>query len=170
MRYLLILLLCLPFWVSAQQPYSTNNKEAIKFYALANESINYQQYTKALEQLNQSIAADDQFVEAHNQLGNVYRYLHRYAEAAPQFTKAISLNPNYNRAMYLNLGDVDIMIGKYAEAKTILQKYLSFNEVLPKDRATAQKLIVDCDFSLNAVQHPVDFKPENLGNSINTAA
>ncbi len=170
MRYLLILLLCLPFSVSAQQPYSTSNKEAIKFYALANQSINYQQYEQAATQLNQAIAADDQFVEAHNQLGNVYRYTHHYAEAAAQFGKAISLNPNYNRAMYLNLGDVDIMLGKYAEAKTALTQYLSFNEILPKDRATAQKLIIDCDFSINTMQHPVDFKPENLGNSINTNA
>jgi len=170
MRYLLMLLLCLPFFVLAQQPYSTNNKEAIKFYVLANQSINYQQYKEAASQLNQAIAADDQFVEAHNQLGNVYRYTHLYAEAALQFTRAISLNPNYNRAMYLNLGDVDIMLGKYAEAKTMLLQYTNFNEILPKDRATAQKLLVDCDFSLNAIQHPVDFKPENLGTSINTNA
>ncbi len=170
MRYLLMLLLCLPFFVLAQQPYSTNNKEAIKFYVLANQSINYQQYKEAAAQLNQAIAADDQFVEAHNQLGNVYRYTHLYAEAALQFTRAISLNPNYNRAMYLNLGDVDIMLGKYAEAKTMLLQYTNFNEMLPKDRATAQKLLVDCDFSLNAIQHPVDFKPENLGTSINTNA
>lgn len=170
MRYLLMLLLCLPFFVLAQQPYSTNNKEAIKFYVLANQSINYQQYKEAAAQLNQAIAADDQFVEAHNQLGNVYRYTHLYAEAALQFTRAISLNPNYNRAMYLNLGDVDIMLGKYAEAKTMLLQYTNFNEILPKDRATAQKLLVDCDFSLNAIQHPVDFKPENLGTSINTNA
>jgi len=170
MRYLLMLLLCLPFFVLAQQPYSTNNKEAIKFYVLANQSINYQQYKEAASQLNQAIAADDQFVEAHNQLGNVYRYTHLYAEAALQFTRAISLNPNYNRAMYLNLGDVDIMLGKYAEAKTMLLQYTNFNEILPKDRATAQKLLVDCGFSLNAIQHPVDFKPENLGTSINTNA
>ncbi len=170
MRYLLMLLLCLPFVVLAQQPYSTNNKEAIKFYVLANQSINYQQYKEAAAQLNQAIAADDQFVEAHNQLGNVYRYTHLYAEAALQFTKAISLNPNYNRAMYLNLGDVDIMLGKYAEAKTVLLQYTNFNEILPKDRATAQKLLVDCDFSLSAIQHPVDFKPENLGSFINTNA
>ncbi len=170
MRYLLMLLLCLPFFVLAQQPYSTNNKEAIKFYVLANQSINYQQYKEAAAQLNQAIAADDQFVEAHNQLGNVYRYTHLYAEAALQFTRAISLNPNYNRAMYLNLGDVDIMLGKYAEAKTMLLQYTNFNEILPKDRATAQKLLIDCDFSLNAIQHPVDFKPENLGTSINTNA
>ncbi len=170
MRYLLMLLLCLPFFVLAQQPYSTNNKEAIKFYVLANQSINYQQYKEAAAQLNQAIAADDQFVEAHNQLGNVYRYTHLYAEAALQFARAISLNPNYNRAMYLNLGDVDIMLGKYAEAKTMLLQYTNFNEILPKDRATAQKLLVDCGFSLNAIQHPVDFKPENLGTSINTNA
>jgi len=170
MRYLLMLLLCLPFFVLAQQPYSTNNKEAIKFYVLANQSINYQQYKEAAAQLNQAIAADGQFVEAHNQLGNVYRYTHLYAEAALQFTRAISLNPNYNRAMYLNLGDVDIMLGKYAEAKTMLLQYTNFKEILPKDRATAQKLLVDCDFSLNAIQHPVDFKPENLGTSINTNA
>ncbi len=170
MRYFWMLFLCLNFSAFAQKQYSTNNKEAIKFYTLANESIGYQQYDQALDQLKQSIASDDQFAEAHNQLGNVYRYKHRYAEAFTEFTRTISLNPNYNHAVYLNLGDVSLMLGKYNEAKTVLNQYLAFNEVLPKDRATAQKLLIDCDFSLQAVQHPVDFKPVNLGNAINSAA
>ncbi|WP_157564545.1 OmpA family protein [Mucilaginibacter arboris] len=170
MRYLLMLLLSLPFCASAQRQYSTNNKEAIKFYALADESINYQQYEKAAELLKQAIAADDQFTEAHYQLGAVYLYTQQYPEAWAQYLKTIALNPNFNRAVYLNLGNVDIMLGKYADAKEALQKYTSFNEIMAKDRATAQKLIADCDFSIQAIQHPVIFKPENLGTSINTNA
>jgi outer membrane protein OmpA-like peptidoglycan-associated protein/tetratricopeptide (TPR) repeat protein len=170
MRYLLILLLCLPFCAFAQRQYSSSNKEAIKFYVLANESINYQQYDQAAIQLKQAIAADDQFAEAHNQLGNVYRYKHQYADAFAEFTRTIALNPNYNHAVYLNLGDVAIALGKYAEAKTALNQYTSFKEILAKDRAMAEKLIADCDFSVQAMQHPVVFKPENLGTSINTNA
>lgn len=165
-----MLLLCLPFCVFAQRQYSTNNREAIKFYTLANESINYQQYDKAADQLKQAIAADDEFAEAHYQLGGIYLYTHQYPEASVQYLKTIALNPNFNRAVYLNLGNTNIMLGKYAEAKEMLQKYLGFNEIQPKDRATAQKLIIDCDFSLQAIQHPVDFKPNNLGPSINTNA
>jgi len=170
MRHLWMLLLCLPFTAFAQREYATNNKEAVKFYTLAGESINYQQYDKAIEQLNQALAADDQFTDAHYQLGSVYLYKQQYPQAAVQYLKTISLNPNFNRAVYLNLGNVDIMLGKYAEAKEMLQKYISFNEIQPKDRATAQKLITDCDFSLQAMQHPVVFKPVNLGTSINTSA
>ncbi len=170
MRYLWMLLLCLPFTAFAQREYATNNKEAVKFYTLAGESINYQQYDKAIEQLNQALAADDQFTDAHYQLGSVYLYKQQYPQAAVQYLKTISLNPNFNRAVYLNLGNVYIMLGKYAEAKEMLQKYISFNEIQPKDRATAQKLITDCDFSLQAMQHPVVFKPVNLGTSINTPA
>ncbi len=170
MRYLWILLLCLPFSVLAQRQYATNNKEAIKFYTLANESINYQQYDKAADLLKQAIVADDEFTDAHYQLGSVYLYTHQYLEASVQYLKTIALNPNFNRAVYLNLGNVNIMLGKYAEAKEALQHYLTFNEIQPKDRTTAQKLITDCDFSLQAVQHPVDFKPVNLGTSINTSA
>jgi outer membrane protein OmpA-like peptidoglycan-associated protein/Tfp pilus assembly protein PilF len=170
MRYLWILLLCLPFSVSAQRQYATNNKDAIKFYTLANENINYQQYDKAADLLKQAIAADEEFTDAHYQLGSVYLYTYHYPEASAQYLKTIALNPNFNRAVYLNLGNVNIMLAKYAEAKEALQKYLTFNEIQPKDRATAQKLIVDCDFSLQAVQHPVEFKPINLGTAINTAA
>ncbi len=170
MRYLLMLLLCLPFCALAQRQYATNNREAIKFYTLANESINYQQFDKAAEQLKQAIAADDEFTEAHYQLGSVYLYKQQYPDAAVQYLKTITLNPNFNRAVYLNLGNVDILLGKYADAKEALQKYISFNEIQPKDRATALKLITDCDFSLQAVQHPVVFKPINLGTSINTGA
>jgi len=128
------------------------------------------QYDKAIELLKQAIAADDQFAEAHNQLGNIYFAKHQYPEAYVELTRSVVLNPNYSRMVYFNLGQTDIMLAKYTEAKTVLQKYLEYNEVLSKDRATAQKLLLDCDFSLQAVQHPVDFKPVNLGTSINSAA
>lgn len=176
MRNFRMLLLCLFFGqifcfsVFAQRQYSTQNREAIKYFALANESINYQQFDKAVELLKQAIAADDQFAEAHNQLGNVYFSQHQYPEAYTELTKTVALSPNYSRMVYFNLGQTDIMLAKYAEAKSVLQKYIAFNEVLPKDRAIAIKWIGDCDFSLNAMQHPVVFKPINLGPSINTNA
>lgn len=170
MRYLWMLFLCLNFSAFAQRQYSTNNREAIKFYTLAGESINYQQYDKAADLLKQAIASDDEFTEAHYQLGSVYLYTFHYPEASVQYLKTIALNPNFNRAVYLNLGNVNIMLAKYLEAKEALQHYLTFNEIQPKDRTTALKLIADCDFSLQAIQHPVVFKPINLGTAINSGA
>ena len=170
MRYLGLIFLLFPFAVLAQGQFSTNNREAIKYYVLGNERLNYQEYNKAQELFKQAIAADDQFAEAHNQLGNVYLFEHQYPEAFTELSRTIAISPNFNRAVYLNLGNAAIALAKYPEAKQALQKYTSFNEVLPKDRATALKLLADCDFSLQAMQHPVVFKPINLGPAINTEA
>ncbi|WP_354430173.1 OmpA family protein [Mucilaginibacter sp. UYP27] len=157
--------------VSAQQrPYSTTDKEAIKYFALANQSIDEHLYDEAITQLEQAIKADPKFVEAHAQLGDVLRMRRIYKPAIAQFLKVIELDPEYNRSIYLKIGEVEITSAMYEPAQHHLEKYLTYPNITAQNQAYAQKLVADCKFGIQSLTHPVAFVPINMGAEINTAA
>jgi outer membrane protein OmpA-like peptidoglycan-associated protein/tetratricopeptide (TPR) repeat protein len=164
-----LLLVFLSVFAFAQRQYSTTDREAIKYYAMAAQSLDDHLYEIAVEQLQKAIQADDKFVEAHIQLGDIFRQMRKHKQAIEQFRKAIQLNPEFNSGIYFKLGDEEISDALYAEAEQHLEKYISYPNVTPQGNMHARKLIADCKFSIQALQHPVPFKPVNMGREINTA-
>ncbi len=168
--FLSVLLLFLYGSLSAQERrYSTTDEEAIKFYARANQSLDNHDYDEAIDQLLQAIGEDDKFIEAHLVLADVYRQKWKYKEAIQQYHKVLSLNPDFSRLVYFKLGDCDIHVAEYEDAQKNFEKYLTFPDITPQNTFLAKKYLNDCKFSLNALQHPVPFKPKNLGPAVNTA-
>lgn len=167
---LTFLLLFLSVFAFAQQPYSTTNQEAIKNYALANQAIDEHSFPEAIELLQKAVKADNKFVEAHALLGNTLHLTKNNKGAIDEFKKVIALNPDFSRAIYMKIADMEISEAQYQDAQAHLQKFLSLPNNADKDRDYAQKLLKDCIFAIDALQHPVPFKPINLGASINTTA
>ncbi|HAL83800.1 MAG TPA: hypothetical protein DCO83_17460 [Mucilaginibacter sp.] len=171
MKYIIfpVLLFFLSVFASAQQrQYSTTDRQAIKYFALANQSLDENMYNDAIVQLQKALDADDKFIEAHSALGNIYRMIHQHETAVEQYLKVIKLNPDYSSAVYLRLGNEEIDIARYESARQHLEKYLTYPDITSANISYAQKLISDCKFSVYAVQHPVPFKPVNIGPEINT--
>jgi len=166
---LLILLLSFTCFVYAQQPYSTTDKQAIKNFALANEDLDNGLYDESIAKLKDAIGNDPKFIEAYALLADIYRQRKKPVLAIDNYKKVITLNPEFNRAVYIKLGEAEVSEGKYADAQQHLQKYLIYQNIPSQNNFAAQKLLKDCDFAINALLHPVDFKPLNMGPEINTA-
>jgi outer membrane protein OmpA-like peptidoglycan-associated protein len=168
---LFFLLVMLSVCVSAQERrYSTTNQEAIKYFALSNQSLDEHLYDEAIAQLEKAISVDKKFVEAHAQLADVLRMRRMYQPAVTHFLKVIELDPEYNRSVYLKVGDCEISSAMYEPALHHLEKYITYPGITAQNMAYAQKLIADCKFSIQALTHPVAFTPINMGPEINTAA
>jgi outer membrane protein OmpA-like peptidoglycan-associated protein len=169
-----IIFLCLLLFSSiaanAQSPYSTNNKDAIKYFSLANQALDEHLYDDAIIQIQKAIAADSKFIEAYVLLGDIFRLKRDNKQAIVAYRKVIDLNPDFTRAVYIKLGEIEVSEAQYVQAKQHLEKYLTFPNIIEQNAAFAKKLIRDCDFSIQALQHPVAFKPVNMGPEINTAA
>src|SRR5438477_6748020 len=119
-----VLLFILPGFASAQQrQYSTTDKEAIKYFAQANQSLDENLYDDAITQLQKAVEADDKFVEAHDMLAEVFRIRHLHKPAVEQYLKVIALNPDFNRSVYLKIGDEEINLSHYEDALRHLEKY-----------------------------------------------
>ncbi len=165
-----LLLLLTVLFVSAQErQYSTKNKEAIKYFALANQSLDDNLYDEAIDLLQKAIDEDSRFIEAHAVLADVLRGRWRWTEAEGQYREVLKIDSEFNNTFYFKLGDCEIHAAKYGDAKLHLEKYLSYSNLTPQTAYIAKKLLADANFSIDAIQHPVPFNPINLGPEINTA-
>ncbi|MDB5157353.1 MAG: oprF 5 [Mucilaginibacter sp.] len=164
------LLLFLSVFAYAQQQYSTTNEDAIKYFAQANQSIDEHQYDQAIQLLQKAIKEDNKFIEAHAQLADMMHLKRNNKGAIEELKKVIAISPDFSRAVYLKVGDMEISEALYQDALAHLQKYLGYTGITEQNKLHAQKLIKDCIFSIEALQHPVAFKPINMGANINTAA
>jgi outer membrane protein OmpA-like peptidoglycan-associated protein/tetratricopeptide (TPR) repeat protein len=154
--------------IAQSRQYSTNNSDAIKYYARAGDNISLHQFDEAVSLLKNAIEADPNFIEAHAQLGDLYRMQQQYAPARKEYLQVLTLKPDFSRGIYLKLGEMEISAAQYSQAKTHLEKYITYPNITSQDNYYARKLLADCDFSSAAIQHPVQFKPINLGAEINT--
>jgi outer membrane protein OmpA-like peptidoglycan-associated protein/tetratricopeptide (TPR) repeat protein len=167
-RLFVIPLICLPLLLQAQdKQYTTQSKVAIKQYMKARQSMDMQAYDDAIAALKIAIEADPNFLEAQNELADLLRLKKQYKESIPHYLKILTVNPEFNRAVYYNLGDEEVNIADYANALVHLQKYLSYTAITPQKRQYTELLVADCKFSLEGIKHPVPFKPLNLGPEIN---
>lgn len=167
---LLILLFFASVAVDAQNRYSTTNKDAIAYFVQANHAIDDRLYDEAIMVLQKAISADSKFVEAYAQLGDVARLKKYNIQAIEAYKKVISINPDFNRAIYIKLGEVELSEGQYDDASKHLEKYLTYPNISASNLAAAQKFLKDARFGMDAIQHPVPFKPVNIGSEINTTA
>ncbi len=167
--FFVFFLFLMPVLLFAQEHrYSTTNKEAIKHYLLANESLDNSMYDGVLDELHQALREDSNFVEAHGLLADLYRQRRQHKEAVEEYNKAIALNPEYSHVAYLRVGDEEVHIAHYEDGKRHLEKFLTYPDVNPENMLLGKKLLADCDFSIEAIKHPVPFQPVNMGPAINT--
>lgn len=171
MRYFAIWLLLL-FTINANgqaKKYSTTNNSAVTYYQRAGSYLDRQDRANAIQQLQNALSADSNFVEAHAQLADLLKSLQQHKTAVEHYRRVLALNPEFSRAVYLKAGECEINAGDYIQAQIHLEKYITYPALSPQDRFFARKLIADCNFSVEAIKHPVPFKPVNLGPEINSA-
>lgn len=167
---LLILLFFASIAVDAQNRYSTTNKDAIQYFVQADHAIDDRLYDEAIMHLQKAIATDSKFIEAYAQWGDVARLRKYNTQAIEAYKKVISINPDFNRAIYIKIGEVELIEGQYADAEKHIEKYLTYPNISASNLAAAQKFLKDARFGIDAIQHPVPFKPVNIGSEINTVA
>jgi outer membrane protein OmpA-like peptidoglycan-associated protein len=172
MRRLTFLFLLLVLFVNgyAQTPYSTTNKDAINFFSQANHAIDDHLYDVAIQLLQKAVDTDKKFIEADALMADVYRLKKYNTQAIETYKKVIALDADFNRGIYIKLGEVEVNEGNYADALQHLEKYLTYPNISAANKSAADKMMTDCKFSINAMQHPVNFTPVNIGAEINTAA
>ena len=163
----LLMLGCL----SAQAPkqkYTVTSKKAIEYFELGQNAMMIDSLNEALTLANKAISKEPLFAEAYLLRSYVYADKKDYQTAIDNIEKAISINPDFFPAMYLDLGGLYFELHQFDKTKEILTKYIQRYKPGEKLKPKAERIIANCDFSKCAMARPLDIKPENAGPEINS--
>jgi len=126
-----------------------NNGRAQYYYAMSlwkgkrtqDASLDLAQISALLEK---AIALDPSLAESYLQLGNLYSDQHKYAEAIPEYQRALELNSDLADAHY-RLGQAYVHTGEKDKAQQQLQAYQKLREQhladLDKQRAEVRQFV-----------------------------
>jgi len=149
----------------------TAKGRALEYYTMGDNDIAYSHFAAADSFLHLAVKEKDNFIDAWILIGQLNSQgMKNYAEAIKAYEKVKLLQADYMKDVDYNLGGCYMNTGEYAKAKTLLKAYLALPKLPAASSMLANKMIKDCDFAVDAMQHPVDFKPVNVGAGVNTAA
>ncbi|MCK4748196.1 MAG: PD40 domain-containing protein, partial [Bacteroidales bacterium] len=165
--WLIILFLSFTGSVVAQQ-YSSHSRKAVKRFEEAKTYFQARDDDRAEEALLQAIKADEEFVEAYQMLAQICYDRGRTGEAIVYFTRSLEIDPDGFPEGYRILAGLTLKTGDYARTMELLEKFLSYPLEQVRNRDAGIAIMTKCTFALEAMENPVPFAPENLGDSVNS--
>lgn len=170
MRFPFILtFLIIPFLILSGQEPASKSKKAIDYYNRGLQQYTSGDYPRAEEYLMNAVREDSAFIHAWLILAQVYEDSKRPLNAISVYRRAIRVNAGFYPYALVKLAGLEYGQAFYQESWDHYNQFLE----MPgnKNERHVEKSIegiARCDFALNAVQHPVDFKPVSLGPAVNT--
>ena len=163
MRIAILICLLIPIILLGQ-----NRKKAERAYAKAVEFYQQSSDKKAKDLAEQALRQDATFIKPYLLLGQLSENEQNLEQAIAFYLKGLANNDTKNIWGYWKVGMLEFQQGNYSEAQTHLQHFLSFDSQSKKHVKSANSLLANCLFALEALQNPVPFQPENMGEKINS--
>jgi outer membrane protein OmpA-like peptidoglycan-associated protein len=151
-----------------KNPWSSTSSKAIKHIEKAKVAFDERKDEEAMDLLNKAISADPNFVEAYIMLAEVYSENKKLELAIETAKKALGINPDFFPSLFYNLGNWEMYLGLYEDAKLHAAQFLKYPKVAGNSRVLGEKLLASASFSVWAVKNPVPFNPVNLGAGVNS--
>ncbi len=174
----LLLVLSLNACAQATFPYSTENKKAIKLFEQAQQAPTAERnpqtgapnYDAGIAFLDQALSKDSNFWEAALLKAEFLDYQRKYAEAAKYYQRALNIDPSHSisGSTYFYLAACLITIGEYDEALKNINRFLQNPNAKENLVNQAYQMRACAEFSIHSMAQPVEFKPVNAGEGVNT--
>jgi len=161
MRKILFLLLIIPTLVFSQ-------KKDYKTYDKAISYFNNGELEKAQKLAEKCIKKNAEWEKPYQLLGKIYENKGDIQSAVDNYYLGFEQDNPTDQLWWQKIGDLYFENGMYTEALYHYKQFIAFSTKEKAFYKKAKKHIQDCMFSLVAMQNPVEFKPENMGENINS--
>ncbi|MFQ5335436.1 MAG: OmpA family protein, partial [Flavobacteriales bacterium] len=148
--------------------YSVKNKQAISHFEKALNYYEYKRDEAALKELNRALDISNKFIEAFMLKADIMSSKGDFEACVENYEKAIALDKDFFQNNYFNLAKAQLELGRYDDAGVNLAYFLRYEGLKPGLRDKAEKLKANADFGAEAMKHPVEFEPINMGENINS--
>lgn len=171
MLYFFTLLTSYTSYCQWYDPEKVNAKAGV-LYADAISSAQNEKYDVAIKKINEVLSIDPKMVDSYLSLAGIYANLKKYDASVINFTKAFSLDSVYSKDYLLPYSISLAGTGKFDEALAAVKTFLT-NPHLNERSIKAGEFRKKCyefalDYEKKHATKDYVFKPQNLGDSINT--
>ena len=153
----------LPVEVPAQK-----SSKAAPLCEKAKQCLKANDFDKALKYLYQAQSKDPNFSDIYIMKGDIFNFRLQSDSAMHNYQRAIELIGDPDPMLYYIAGNEGAKCGSYEYAlnnlQLFLQKGLQYSDVHPD----AQRIIANCRFAIDAMQHPMNYELVNLGPNVNS--
>lgn len=165
---------------TAQQQYSTKNRKAIKLFEEAmvapQSGIDKQtggpDYRTGIALLEKAIGRDENFLEAHQLIGEFFRVTGNTKKSVYHFKRSLDISPHSNLGgvLYYDIAEQLMRMGEYEEAIQYFERVLRGNNpgITKELFEAAQRHYKNATFAIEAKRNPLKIEPKNIGPGINT--
>ncbi len=143
--------------------------KAKEYFERADNDFTFGKLELADSLANMAVKEKDNFIDAWLLIGQInLEFLKKYDVALAAFQKSKLLQADYTGDIDHQIARCQMHLADYANAKIHLTSFLHQPKISAAQRLLSEKMLADCEFAVDALRHPVDFKPINLGPSVNT--
>jgi tetratricopeptide (TPR) repeat protein len=141
-------------------------------YSLALNKAQNEDYITSIKMIKEAIKIEPKFVDAYLSLAGINANMKNYTESVNQFEKAFLLDSVYTYNYLLPYSISLAGTGRFSDALSAVNKFLLDTTINDRSRKAGEFRKGTYQFAIDyANTHPDKnyvFKPENLGDSINT--
>lgn len=122
----------------------------------------------ALQNFLEAIEEEPNFITAISYAGSAFKDLGNDSMAVIYFLKAIDLKADFDVGVYKKLAESEQNLTRYADAEKHIMIFLQNQKIVGESRKKAEHLLTSVQFAKEAILHPVNFNPINMGPEINS--
>ncbi len=166
---LLLFAVCLLYGQEANpKDFGIRSKKALKYYLLAKDEFSFRNYRGALQRSEEALAIEPAFAHAWYLKGLSLYKLKRYKEAIEALEKAKTYFNDKEPIVYFYLADCYYKIGDYEKSYQNDKRFIQLEDDDAQLLMKASERAYRSEFAMNAMKHPVEFQPINLGPEVNS--
>lgn len=163
----------------AQTEWGTKSKKAIKLVEMGmaksreiNPITGLPNYEAGIPYFDKAIEKDPNFIDAYMIKADFAARCGKTQLAIDSYRKALAINPNVTSTgyIYYDLAVLEWSIGDYESALAHGKSFLTYRNANPENLEDTKWLVMNCEFAVEAIKHPVPFNPKNIGAGVNSEA
>jgi len=161
MRKILFLSLIIPTLVFSQKKDYNSYDKAVSYF-------NKGEVEKAKKNIEKCIQKNVDWEKPYQLLGKIYEEEGDIESAVENYYLGFEHKNPTDQLWWKKIGELYFENGMYPDAMYHFKKFVAFQSKEAAFYKKAIKHIQDCMFAISAMQNPVAFSPENMGENINS--
>lgn len=151
------------------QSYNTSSKKAVKYFQEAHKEFLNKNYQHSLLLIDEALDKDDEFTDALLLKAEICLELKDDTLAINSYERFLEIDSMYYPQCAISLSKLYAKYFHYEKAFNLLYWYLSLENQKENVRELAVRQLSLIEFQKSLVDNPVDYRPVNIGDVVNTS-